>query len=149
MRRTSTLALPVLALTVAACSDDVTGPGTQCADDAGSVTVTVSDASSPVLSWDPACGVAMLLVEEDASDRWAISTDEEVWGDPEQANLITPPVTYGVVPPGTVQSEPAAPLTEGVVYEVVLWRALSSGSQAECQQRLENMCLLAVHEFTR
>ena len=51
--------------------------------------------------------MAMVLVEEDGSDMWAIADDEgdnNVWDGPDEANLITPPVTYGVVP--AVAGEP-------------------------------------------
>lgn len=39
----------------------------------------------------------MVLIEEAASDQWLVKTDGDVWADPAQANLVSPPVTYGVV----------------------------------------------------
>ncbi len=126
-----------------------------CTAETGTVTPTVSAGRVPVFDWEPACAVALLLIEEDASDYWGISSDEESWTSPEQANRITPPVTYGVVPPGVSQipDDPfdvpyPIPLEVGVTYELVLWRILPEGSGAVCIERFENVCLLAVHEFT-
>jgi hypothetical protein len=62
-----------------------------CTEQIGSVDVTVSDGLTPTFSWSPACGVAMILIEEDASDMWGAGTDEDAWSDPAAANLITPP----------------------------------------------------------
>ena len=132
-----------------ACDDDVTGPAAECTDDTGVVTVSVSNATRPIVSWDPACPVAMFLVEEEASDQWAISTDDSSWNDPSQANLIDPPVTYGIVPSAAAESGPAAPLQAGTTYEVILWRVLTPDSTAMCLQRFEQLCLMAVHEFVR
>jgi len=149
MRYVHTFALTVALVALVACEDDVTGPAAECTDDTGIVTVSVSNAAQPVVSWDPACAVAMFLVEEDASDQWLISTDDSVWDDPAQANLIVPPVTYGVVPTGVTAPEPAASLQVGATYEVILWRVLSPESTATCMQHFEQMCLMAVHEFVR
>jgi hypothetical protein len=90
----------------------------------------------------------MLLIEEGGSDQWLITTDDSTWDDAARANRIVPPVTYGAVPASATQSGPAETLVRGVVYEVILWRILPTGSTAACQQQHENMCLLAVHEFT-
>jgi len=141
----------VLLLVAAACSEGPIGPAdaAPCADDTGIVSVTVSDAAQPVMAWDPSCAVAMVLIEEEASDQWLVSTDEALWTDPSAANLIAPPVTYGVVPAGAEQTGPPATLVPGVTYEVILYRILPAGSTATCVQRFEQMCLMAVHAFVR
>jgi hypothetical protein len=120
-----------------------------CTEQIGSVDVTVSDGLTPTFSWSPACGVAMILIEEDASDMWGAGTDEDAWSDPAAANLITPPVSYGATPTGTTAIQDALPLVSGRNYEVVLWRILPPSSTATCQQRFENACLLAAHVFAR
>jgi hypothetical protein len=91
----------------------------------------------------------MILVEEDASDMWGSATDQDQWDSPAAANLIAPPVTYGTALTGTIAFQDPLPLEAGHTYELVLWRILPSSSNAQCQQRFENACLLAVHEFAR
>lgn len=99
-----------------------------CTDDTATVvTLTFSGDAQPVLNWDPACSVAQLLIEQEGgSDLWHIFTDESVFFDPAQANLITPPVTYGVVPTGVRQSSEADNLITGVL-QVLLVRSLGDG----------------------
>jgi len=131
---------------------DATGPeeqGAQCTDETGSVSVTVSQGLTPTFNWSPSCAVAMILVEEDASDMWGAASDEDTWDDPAAANLIRPPVAYGSAPSGTTTFGGTQPLMSGRTYEVGLWRLVPSSSTAACQQRFENACLLAVHEFVR
>ena len=70
-------------------------------------------------------------------------------GDPDQVNLITPPVTYGATPSVVDEIQPPETLVAGVTYELILWRALTENSTAVCQLHRENGCLLAVHEFVR
>lgn len=142
--------LLAVALGFAACGDDSSGPNLEtCQPETGAVTATVTAGQSVVFDWEPECAVAMLLVEEDGSDMWAISTDEETWTDPGSANLIHPPVTYGALPAGATETEEPLLLVAGTPYELVLWRILPEGSAAQCRQRFENACLLTVHAFTR
>jgi hypothetical protein len=130
-----------------ACSEG-TGPGKSCGADVGSVTATVSVTGTVVFDWNPRCKVALLLVEQDASDRWAISVPGF---DPstEADNIISPPITYGQAPAGTEEDPPAQPLVAGQTYELVLWKILPAGGSTQCQQTFQNACLLAVKEFTR
>ena len=132
------------------CDENATQPTTAaCTDDTGILSVSVSSADPPVIDWEPDCGVAMVLIEEGASDQWGISTDDALWEDPIQSNLIEPPLTYGTVPPGAEQFGPPEMLRAGVTYEVIIWRVLPEGSSADCVQRFESSCLAAVHEFQR
>ena len=150
MKHATTISLMMLAMAVSACDDDPTGPdAAACTDDTGTVTVTVGSGLQPTIDWDPACAVALLLVEEDAGDQWSITTNEDDWDDPSRANRIVPPVTYGVAPANALARDAAVPLRNGVTYEVILWRVLAPGSTAQCQQTFENVCLMSVHEFTR
>ena len=144
MKSARSFLVALLVVAVLGCNGDVTGLAAECTDDTGTVDVTVSDAAVPVLSWDPACSVAMLLIEEDASDMWGLMSDSE---DAAQANQISPPVTYGTVPAGVEAFGPSADLIRGVTYEVILWRVLPAGSTATCIQRNGDGCLMAVHEF--
>jgi hypothetical protein len=148
--------LLVLLLSTVACSGDSAGPtGAECPVGTASVTATVTQGAGPVFSWTPACAVAFLIVEEDASDMWWISpfADEEalISATPEAANRIAPPVTYGQVPAGMAHSDETLPLVSGRSYDVALWRMLPAGSQslAQCQTTFENLCLLTVLTFTR
>lgn len=134
------------------CGDDPASPEDQtrpCTDDTGTVAVTVTSGQAPTFAWDPSCSLAMLLVEEDASDMWGVATDEGGWGDPARANLIVPPVTYGVVPAGSSAFQDPLPLAAGTTYDLILWRVLPATSTAACVQRLENLCLMAAHAFVQ
>ena len=149
MKRT----LWVLALVLAGCSDSPTSGDEQasrgvCEASTGSVAVTVNSGSPIVFDWDPFCPVAMLLVEEGASDMWGISTDEATWDSPDVANRIEPPVTYGDSSSGASTFQEPRTLASGVTYELILWRVLPAGSTAQCQQRFGDLCLLTVHPFT-
>jgi hypothetical protein len=158
MKRTwTTLVGMGIATLVAACSDQPTAPAEAlpCEAATTSVTVTVSGAASPVFTWEPACPVAMLLVEppdtaQDTSDRWAVWTDEDTWDSPEQVNLIHPPVTYGVRPPGITQENAPQALQAGRDYEFILWRVLDDGVPTSgCVMAFDRACLIALHTFRR
>ena len=139
-----------LTLCVAGCGDDSTGPAAEaCTPETTTVTATVTTGQTVVFDWEPACPIAMLLVEDDASDMWGIGTDEESWGDPSDANQIAPPVTYGVTPPGAIAFEEPLNLEANVPYDLALWRILPEGSTAQCQMRFGNACLITVRQFTR
>jgi hypothetical protein len=131
---------------MAACSDS-TSPQDECAPDTKVVTATVTTGASVEFDWSPRCGMALVLVEENSSDRWVISTDEATWGAPSTANTIMPKLTYGEVLAGT-DSDPALPLVAGRTYDLILWRSVSSITG--CAQRIDDhMCLVAVKRFVR
>jgi hypothetical protein len=145
-----TVAISLGWLVAQGCSKDATGPAADpCTAEIGSVTATVTAGTSVKFDWTPRCAVAMVLVEEDASDQWIVATPEDSWTSAEAANKILPPLTYGETPAGTDVGEPPATLVAGREYDLILWRVLPSGSTAQCQQRFENMCLLTVTAFTR
>ena len=149
------VSLVFLVFGVVACGDDGEGPDPMaiaCTDDTGTVTVTVGAGLQPIFNWEPACAVALLLVEAGSGDVWGISTDNATWDNPVQANLIAPPITYGVAPTSAPELQAPDPLAPGVSYEVILWRVLASGSTTQCVARVGNpadVCVMAIHEFTR
>ena len=152
MRRSRSIKLVAALLPLFVACGDATGPKDDvepCTDETGSVEVTVTAGMTPTFDWNPQCAVAMLLIEEDAHDMWGVTTDDTLWDDPETANLITPPVTYGTAPSGTETFQEPTPLATGHTYEVVLWRVVAESSTVSCQQRFENLCLMAVHLFSR
>ena len=82
--------------------------------------------TAPVFSWDPDCAVAWLLVEEGSSDVWFIESS------PTQANLISPPITFGAtsLPAGVQTSYGPDPLVRGTSYELILAPGRRSGSHS-------------------
>lgn len=136
-------------LVMAACSDDeATAPGALCTDETTAVDVTVSGGTSPTVSWSPACDVALFLIEGDGGDTWLISTDENDWDDPLQANRISPPVRYGDVPSGIDELWGPEALEAGSPYQVVLWRIQPTGIFEGCASVIGNACALALESFT-
>jgi hypothetical protein len=92
--------------------------------------------------------VALVLVEEDGTHQWSLATPEDTWDSPEVANVIAPPLTYGVTPPiGGLEVDDPEPLIGGVTHQLLLWRALPAGSAAVCEMRQEGFCLLAVEDL--
>jgi len=121
LRRISFVSL--IAVLVAACDDDPSDPNPEPAVDCSAEVTEVEahidvDDDAVVFDWSPRCRVALLGVEEGASDRWWIGDEEQ--------NTIEPPVTYGVTPDG-VPGEDPLPLEPGVVYELILWIATDDG----------------------
>ena len=142
-------------LTATACGGEPIAPAAAaCPAETTTVTATATVGDSIVFDWTPRCAVARVLVEGGGGDVWLIIADEgenNVWDGPEEANLILPPVTYGVVPSvgGILQTRGPEALAVGDTYGLFLWRVLPTGSTARCQLNFENSCLIAVLQFTR
>lgn len=113
----------VIAVMAIGCSDGPSGAGSPVPECTGPVSVTVGAGTAPRFTWTPACRVFFLLVEPAAAgtDLWSIISDG--------ANVIAPPVTYGVVPSGVTESDSPTPLVGGTAYEVYLFRWTGPGSQ--------------------
>ena len=147
--------LAFLVYSMTGCGDDGQGPDPiACTDDTGSVEVTVTTGASVQFDWEPACAVALLIVEQEGGgDLWLIGTrtsgSTPGFDDPDGVNLITPPVSYGAAPSGVDERNPAETLVAGVTYALILWRGLPQNSTAVCQFRSETACLMVVHEFVR
>lgn len=144
-----TAGLAGILLGLTACDSGGTGPRL-CSDDVGAVTVTVSAGTRPTFSWDPACGVALLLVEEQETGRdvWGIRTDEGNWDDHTLANQIRTPIGYPTVPVGITEIQDPLPLVEGQIYQIVLWRVLPPGSSVVCPEVQDGVCRAALETFT-
>lgn len=152
MKTLNTTLATLCVLGALACGDDGTGPEedpSACTDDTGTVEVTVDAAATPTFTWSPACAVSLFLIEEDGSDVWGVDNGTGNWGDPATGNVILPPITFGTVPEGASELQPAEDLIVGRTYEVVLWRAVPESSTATCVERFGTICLMAVTEFTR
>ena len=144
-------AMIALLLAFPACGDDPVDVGMEraCTEEPSSVETTITTNGTVTFDWSPACAVALLLVEEDASDQWSVNTPETDWNDPDLANRILPPVTYGVTPPGVFEVDGPEPLVSGTRYDLVLWRIRADSTGTDCVSNFENACLLAVDAFTR
>jgi hypothetical protein len=137
-------------VTALGCSGDGTAPqDTNCSATTASVTATVTLGASVVFDWTPRCAVALLLVEQDASDQWGVAAPGISSSSDESANIILPPVTYGQVPQGAEEISSPTALVSGTQYDLVLWKTVPAGSSVQCQQRNGNACLLSVKVFTR
>lgn len=142
------LPLAILAAAATLSCGDITLPQA-CTANTGSVTASVAKSQNGVVfDWSPACPVAMVLVEDNGSDMWYAAAADLSSTSTESSNIILPPVTYGTAPSGT-DGIPPETLVAGHTYTVVLWRVISAGSTASCQQRNGNACLLTVKSFTR
>jgi hypothetical protein len=140
----------MLSATLVACGDDPTEPeAAVCTPQTASVTVTVGGTSTPVFDWEPACAVALLLVEGDGGDTWVVSSDDATWSSPEQANLLSPPMSYGTtsLPTGVTTEYGPLPLTRGETYDVIPFQVVDPTNTA-CADLFQNVCRLAIHEFT-
>jgi hypothetical protein len=145
--RRFSFALALGAIVSLACSDGA-GPG-DCKANTGTVDVTVTTGATVTVDWQPRCAVALLLVEQESSDQWAIAGPGFDETSTTAANVIVPTVTYGQVPAGAEELQPPETLIAGTTYEVVLWRLVEPGANPPCQERFENACLIAVKQFQR
>jgi len=149
MRRSSSLSLAI-AVMAGACGDDPAEPQiTACTDETGSVTASVTSGTTPTFSWSPSCSVAFVLVERAGGDTWLVSSDDHTWDSPAQANLISPPITYGTgsLPAGVTTEYGPEPLTAGVPHSLVLFRVVDPGTTT-CPDLFGNICRLVIHGFT-
>ena len=125
MNRCLPSVLILLFFVISSCSDDdPASPRSQTplAACSGPVTVAVGLGRTITFSWSPACSLFLLLVENNSGgDQWSIITDS--------TNAITPPVTYGVVPPGATADFPPATLVSGTSYVVIVFRWTGPGKQ--------------------
>ncbi len=134
---------------VVACGGDGMDPEvTACSAETGTVTATVDVTGAPVFAWDPDCAVAGVLVEHAVGgaggDVWFIEAS------PTQANLISPPVTYGTtsLPAGVETSYGPDPLVSGTSYDLILFRVVDPATTT-CPDLFQNLCRLVIHQFTR
>ena len=148
MHRHSTLRWLALGAIVSLACSEGTGPG-DCSANTGSVNVTVTTGATVTFDWQPRCAVALLLVEQEASDQWAISAPNFDETATTAANVILPPITYAQVPAGAEEVQAPETLMAGTTYEVVLWKIVDAGANPPCQERFENACLIAVKAFQR
>ena len=131
-----------LLVAAVACGDDSMEPE-MCTAETGSVTASVDvSGTAPVFSWDPDCAVAWLLVEEGSSDVWFIESS------PTQANLISPPITFGAtsLPAGVQTSYGPDPLVRGTSYELILAQVVDPAVTA-CTELVGDLCRLVVHHL--
>ena len=103
-------------------------------DCTGSVNISVTGGTTPRFSWTPRCRLCFLNVEpaDSGADQWTVISDS--------ANLIAPPVEYGVVPVGAEELTSPAELVAGQEYKVVLARFTDPGAQ--------NWELIGIRVFT-
>lgn len=102
------LALLVAVLAATASCTLFTDPPVPCKN--LSVRIIATTGATPELSWDPACGIGRLRISEDRTDGatlWSIGSNE---------GKLYPPVRYGVVPEGIVETVPPAPLQTGTPF---------------------------------
>ncbi|HEX9885145.1 MAG TPA: hypothetical protein VGA70_01585 [Longimicrobiales bacterium] len=147
-------ALPGLVVAaLAGCGDDGSGPDPAgCEVDTSSVEASVSvEGGSVVFDWTPGCGAAVVHVEgEEESVQWLLITDGSTWDDPGAANLIRPPLTYGVPPSGIPVGHEAEALVPGTAYTLEVWRIIPIFTQnPSCIEQQGQVCLVAVEPFTR
>ena len=132
--------LAVFFLLGASGCSETSGPAADsCPADLKSVDAKITTGSTVVLDWSPRCPVALVLIEEDASDQWVVSAADLDDDLTEADNRLMPPITYGVAPSTAKYSDQALQLVPGRKYELILWRVLPGGAEA----------LVAVKEFVR
>lgn len=149
--------LSILSAAIITACEDSTGPvprENRC--ETGGVQVTVTAGPSPELSWDPACSVAVLTVyRQDGPYVWSVGSEQHLWDDdnddPNRANVITPPISYGITPPATEIRRAAEPLESGQTYVVRLSRfAPRPFAQPDpCPDRDYTLCRIGRYLFQR
>jgi len=124
----------------------------ECQPETQVLVVTTQIGENVVFDWTPACGVRTLFLEQDfppQNDVWQIEDGGLLGAAPDQANVIMPPVTYGMVPPGAqLSGGEATTLIVGQSYLVGLFRALPTG--VTCNDAGSTaFCRVANFTFTR
>jgi len=116
------LLLALLCVAPGCASTNPSGPE-PIEDCPGSVGISVTGGTAPRFSWTPRCRLFFLNVEpaDAGTDQWTVYSDS--------ANLIAPPVTYGVIPAGAVELTSPTQLVAGEDYKVVLARFTGPGPQ--------------------
>ena len=115
---------------------------TVCSDSTVSVTATVDvSGTAPVFAWVPECAVSSVFVEGvTEGDVWEII-----------ANEISPPITYGTTPAGSVTFTGPLPLVRGRSYFLILFRVVDPATTM-CTDlstdQSQTFCRLVIHEFT-
>jgi hypothetical protein len=115
MRAVLGCAVPALSLALAASCSKSMEPAVLlplCVP--GATAVSVSAGVTPSVNWSPACRVSFLDVVSFGVSQWRVTSDS--------ANLITPPVQYGVVPSGARQIAAPVILQAGFNYSVIIGR---------------------------
>jgi hypothetical protein len=106
--------VPLFVAGLPACSN--TGPESDrvCT---GSVRVTATNTTTPMVTWFPQCQVNVIVFHEPdflVRALWVVL-------DPARGNPITSPVQFGMVPAGATEEAPAIPMVAGGTYVVELW----------------------------
>jgi len=116
------------------------------------VSATVSVGSNVTFNWEPACAVALVLVEDnDGFDQWAVAMPSNLYYTQSTGNKIRPPLTYGIGPTGIdgLRVDDAMQLRAGARYNFYIWRILPHNSTATCIDNTGDYCLLTIQSFTR
>ena len=89
----------------------------------GSLTVTVTQtATTPVISWSPACLVNRLIVQDAGGPPTAATTPGTVWELAPPTAPFGPPVQFGTPPRGVATEGAVGPLHAGEDYTVSVSR---------------------------
>ena len=116
-RRADAAAVALAVTALLGCGEDGTGPSPGCTAD---VEITALNDPTPYFTWEPACGVAALFVEEvGGADMWYVTATSNAG--------IASGVRYGETPPGATEVTDAEPLEDGRTYFVYVARGSSSG----------------------
>jgi hypothetical protein len=86
------------------------------------VSASVSPGLTPTITWARACGIGAISIVRQWQDSLGSGMSEAVWAieTSNEADLLVPPITYGVVPPGFHVVWPPKALVAGQSYNVTL-----------------------------
>lgn len=107
-------------LLCSACADQATSVST-----CSTVSISVTSGTNPTFNWSADCQIEELLVYLPGPGAvvWATFSSN-------LTNSISPPVTYGVFPPGAaLTANLQQPLVAGTRYQVTLLRTDAAGGQ--------------------